>query len=91
MPWKYQDTLCVACEMCESDETMDHFMYCKLYSSSDYRDRRNIFLNDKESQFEAGLAVQKRQNERENILYKQEICWVFDSDSTAPGGCRAPL
>ena len=26
MPWKYQDTLCVACEMCESDETMDHFM-----------------------------------------------------------------
>ena len=33
MPLKYQDTLCVAFEMC--DETMEHFMSCISYSSSD--------------------------------------------------------
>ena len=89
MPCKYQDTLCVACEM--FDETMDHFMSCISYSSSDYSEWRNVYGNNKESQFEAGLAVQKRQNEQEIILDKQEVGWVSDSDSTAPGDCRAPL
>ena len=36
-----------------------------------------------ESQFEVGLAVQKLQDEQEIKLYKQEVGWFFDSDSTA--------
>ena len=57
MPWKYQDTLCVACEM--FDETMDHFMVCEAYSSSDYKDWRNVFGHNKDSQFEAALQYRK--------------------------------
>ena len=45
----------------------------------------------KDFQFGAGLVVQKRLNEREHVLYKQENGKVSDSNSKAPGDCQAPL
>ena len=88
-PWKFKDTLCVACE--KVSETMDHFMNCKSYESEPYADWKDTNGDIYEKQLKAGLTIENRFLERKIMLDKQEAGQSEDADSTAPGDCRAML
>ena len=88
-PWKFKDTLCVACGTIS--ETMDHFVNCKSYESKTYRDWKDSNGDIYEKQLKAELAIENRFLERKIMLEKQEAGQSEDADSTAPGDCRAML
>ena len=83
-PWNYYSYLCVACETCP--ETMHHFMTCTAYESHTFKNWKVINGTCEKSQINAGLAVEKRIYERENIIEKKKVGWT-DSNSSAPGSC----
>ena len=50
-PWKYNDNICVKCEM--AAETMTHFVSCKFYSSdTSVNDWNSIYKDDPDIQYE---------------------------------------
>ena len=66
---------------------MNHFMHCNSYKSETFSDWNDILGNDTDKQISAGLAIEKRFSEREDIMKKQEDGRARDFDSTAPGDC----
>ena len=56
-PWKYEDNLCVMCQV--KEETIDNFFKCKFYES-DTPEYEEVFGNDPESQFTIAKEAKKR-------------------------------
>ena len=88
-PWKFTNDMCVKCGLLP--ETMNHFMCCKSYKSKPYEEWNDINEDNYEKQLMAGVAIENRFLERINTLEKQEAGRSEDTDSTAPGDCRAML
>ena len=66
--WLYKDDTRVACE--KTCETMNHFMHCNSYKSEAFSDWNDILGNDTDKQISAGLAIEKRFSEREDIMMR---------------------
>ena len=66
-------------------------MCCKSYKSKPYEEWNDINEDNYEKQLMAGVAIEKRFLERITTLEKQKAGWSEDTDSTAPGDCRAML
>ena len=62
-------------------------MHCSSYKSETFSDWEDIFGNDTDKQIAAGLAIEIRFDEREDMTTKQEDGRAQDFDSTAPGDC----
>ena len=66
---------------------MNHFMHCSSYKSETCSDWEDIFGNDTDLQIAAGLAIETRFHEREEMITKQEDGRAQDFNFTAPGDC----
>ena len=84
-PWKYETVNCVACG--NYPETIDHFSTCKLYRNEPLEKWEIINGNETDKITTAGVLIEKRIVERENIIKKQEAGRTSLSNSTAPGNC----
>ena len=81
-PWKYDTVNCVACG--NYPETIDHFSTCKSYRNEEWE---IINGNETDKITAAGVLIEKRIVERENIIKKQDAGRTSLSNSTAPGNC----
>ena len=80
-PWKYNDNICVKCET--AAETMNHFVSCKSYSSdTSVNDRKRIYTDNADIQYEIAGKISSRLKIRENKLEEAGL------DSTP--GSQAP-
>ena len=84
-PWKYDTVNCVACG--NYPETIDHFSTCKSYRNKPLEQWEIINGNETDKITAAGVLIEKRIVERENIIKKQEAGRTSLSNSTAPGNC----
>ena len=66
-------------------------MCCKSYVSKPCQEWNDVNEENYEKQLMAGIAIENRFLERTTTLEKQEAGWSEDTDSTAPGDCRAML
>ena len=64
-------------------------MTCRAYESLPCENWTDVYGNCEESQICVGLAVERRMTERETITDKKKVGWADDSNSSAPGSCRA--
>ena len=79
--WKYEDNICVKCEM--AAETMSHFMTCSSYGKESYVEEwKNIFQNNSNIQYEIAEKIRKRLQIRDMLL--QEAGLDSDPGSQAP-------
>ena len=79
--WKYEDNICVKCEM--AAETMSHFMTCSSYGKESYVEEwKNIFQNNSNIQYEIAEKIRKRLQIRE--MWLQEAGLDSDPGSQAP-------
>ena len=63
--------MCVQCEL--KEETMDHFMCCTSYENcAQVHNRKIMFENDTEKQYEIEKIVSLRQKERKSFIDKFE-------------------
>ena len=69
-PWKYDTVNCVACG--NYTETMDHFSKCLAYQNEALEQREHINGKGTDKIIAAGIMIEKRIIERENILKQQE-------------------
>ena len=83
--WKYEDNLCIGCEL--KEETMSHFMECEVYNvnknSSESVNWKNIYKNNMEQQIIIAKEVERRFNMREEII--QEAGRDSQPQLPAPG------
>ena len=82
LPWNYSDSLCIACRV--SEETMDHFMYCKSYENKPCINWKEVYNDDLDNVFTIGKLILKRHIERKKLL-EIKAGQAPDPDSTAPG------
>ena len=68
--WKYDDNLCVLCNI--KEETMKHFMECQGYGRNTI-EWEEIYENDEQLQFEIGKEVRERINIREKKIHEDGL------------------
>ena len=88
-PWSYDSDTCDACE--NMSETMNPFMTCTSYKTIPCWYWEEINSDNEQLQLEVGEIVEMRHIERENIIDQKKVGRALDSDSSAPGSCRALL
>ena len=64
-PWKYEDNLCVMCNV--KEENIEHFMKCEKYNGKE-TGWQDIHGNDPEKQFYIGKEAYSRLKTRENKI-----------------------
>ena len=64
---------------------MDHFMIWSAYKNQPYINWRDINKINVETMKIIGVAVEKRKQERNSIIEKDEFGRAQNTDSTAPG------
>ena len=66
--WKYNDNLCVGCEI--KEESMTHFMECQVYNVNEEStiNWKDIYKNDMDLQIKVALEVERRFNLREKKI-----------------------
>ena len=83
-PWRYQDDLCVKCQL--EEENMDHFINCTHYENKHKGiSWKNILANNVEDQYDIAQFIFTRQVERERMLDVLQGGQPMDPGSGAPG------
>ena len=84
-PWKNYTVTCVACGNYQA--RIDHFSNCLAYQNEALEQWEHKNGKETDKIIAAGILIEKRIIERENILKQQESGWTSISNSTAPGNC----
>ena len=88
-PWKYETDNCIACK--NFPETMNHFAICPAYRNQPCEEWKEVNGLNSEEIYRVGTAIEKRHEERKQILSKEQVGQAHLSDSRAPSNCRAML
>ena len=76
---------CVACG--KFPEIIDHFTTCGAYRNEALPNWHEINGTDRDNILTVGIAIERRVEERGQLIRKQEASRVPIADSTAPGDC----
>ena len=66
-------------------------MACPSYENYTYSDWNDIFGNEYEKLWKAGIEIENRIIEWKVLMENQEVGWAYMINSTAPGHCCALL
>ena len=71
--WKYEDNLCVACNVFE--ETMQHFMTCEKYERPNISNWEDIYEKDSNTKTKVKIAKEalERKKKRDKIIHEDGL------------------
>ena len=82
-PWQYTDDTYVVCK--NNTETIYHFIICQSYENKASSEWNDILGNNYAKQISAGIAIERRFEEREVMLETDKVGGDQGINSTAPG------
>ena len=81
--WKYEDNLCILCQV--KEENMDHFVICSSYSNqSSNIVWKDMLGNNVDRQFEIAQFLYERQMQRDEAMILQKGGQPLNPGSGAP-------